>query len=358
LPLTLLVEVPRKNKPTIHYDNEGSEYQSEDLEDNFKEQLYDVLKVMSQFPNEWQTLSLDIPLSHLHIFHDDSDLQSHLLTVRRLKIICRDANWDDINRPVPPSNPKMNPEKIEICGLPFHSLQISWNRLTSAKVEGWNLEGIAQLFQHASQMTCCYILQPRRTPNFAMPPIIHQRLQSLRLQLDIYHHPMEVGPLLLGSFTLPCLRAIQTHIGAASTIPALVHRSSCPLSRITFHGGGWTEPLTGLRPLPGVTDLALGNVVSAKDLLKKLLLEGYLPDLRQLTLRSKLFRVLILPDVLSKVTLRKIFVQGADKSDRRWDSEFEKLKVSQSSISWREDGFEMILPGVVSSDEDILPPVP
>jgi hypothetical protein len=116
--------------------------------------------------------------------------------------------------------------------------------------------------------------------------------------------------------------------------------------------------LTGLQPLPGVTDLALGNVVSAKDLLKKLLLEGYLPDLRQLTLRSKLFRVLILPDVLSKVTLRKIFVQGADKSDRRWDSEFEKLKVSQSSISWREDGFEMILPGVVSSDEDILPPVP
>jgi hypothetical protein len=251
----------------------------------------------------------------------------------------------------------MNPEKIEIEFLSFQSLQISWNNLTSAKVEKWNLEGIAQLFQHALQMTDCHILDPESVAlNFAMPPIIHQRLQILRCERGWAENSLV--DMLLGSLTLPCLRAIQLDFETAANIPALVHRSSCPLSKIALYGDCRSQILTGMRPVPGVTDLVLHRIYDAKSMLKKLLLEGYLPDLRQLTLRSKLFRVLILPDVLSKVTLRKIFVQGADKSDRRWDSEFEKLKVSQSSISWREDGFEMILPGVVSSDEDILPPVP
>jgi hypothetical protein len=352
LPLTFLIKVLNNN--------EDSEYESEELEDDFKEQLYDVLKVMSQCPNEWQTLSLDIWLPHLHVFDDNSDFQSRLHTVRRLKITCWDG-WGDIDRPVPPSNPKMNPEKIEIYGLSFQSLQISWNRLTSAKVEGWNLEGIAQLFQHASQMTCCHIFEPRHAPNFAMPPIIHQRLQTLRF--DSYQ-AKDVVPILLGSLTLPCLRAIRTDLGAAENIPALVHRSSCPLSRIAFWRGGQTESFD-LRPLPGVTELVLeldwvkDMGYSDKPLLKKLLLEGYLPDLRQLTLGSALFRVLldvVLPDVRNKLTLRKIFVRGADHMEDR--DLGQKVKVFQSSNSWREDGFEMILLGVVSSDEDTLLPVP
>jgi hypothetical protein len=207
-----------------------------EIEDDSIEQLYDVLEVMSQCPHEWQTLSLDIPLSFLYIFHDsDSNFQSHLLAVRRLKIRCRDGwvGWDDINRPVPPSNPKMNPEKIELYRLPFQSLQISWNHLTSAKVEDWDLEGIAQLFQHALQMTYCHISHPRRhASNFAIPPIIHQRLQSLRC--DTYYAGPDVARMLLGSLTLPCLRAIQTDLGIPANIPALVHRSSCPLSKIAL----------------------------------------------------------------------------------------------------------------------------
>jgi hypothetical protein len=100
------------------------------------------------------------------------------------------------------------------------------------------------------------------------------------------------------------------------------------------------------------------DVASNRALLKKILLEGYFPDLRQLTLQSYLFPVLVdvvLPDVLNKLTLRKIFVRGADESNRKWH---EKLKVFQSSISWPEDDLVMILLGVVSSVEDMLPPVP
>jgi hypothetical protein len=345
LPLTFLIKIPNNNI-------EGSE--------DAKKQLYDVLRVMSQCAQEWQTLSLHIPVAYLHIFYDDSDFQSHLLTVRRLRIRCRDW-WNDINRPVPPSNPKMNPEKIAIYDLSFQSLQISWNRLTSATVEGWDLEGIAQLFQRASQMTYCHISQLRcGPPNFAMPAIIHQGLQSLQFGRCQQNDAVAI---LLGSLTLPCLHAIQTDLSVAANIPALVHRSSCPLSRIAFYENRWSEFLS--RPLPGVTDLVLkpgmhyvDDVASNRALLKKILLEGYFPDLRQLTLQSYLFPVLVdvvLPDVLNKLTLRKIFVRGADESNRKWH---EKLKVFQSSISWPEDDLVMILLGVVSSVEDMLPPVP
>jgi hypothetical protein len=352
LPLTFLIEVPVN-------DNKGSEGKSEDLEDDFKEQLYDILKVMSQCSYEWQTLSLRIPFSYLHIFYDDSVFQSHLLTVKRLSISCGAS----MNRPVSPSNPKMNPEKIEIYGLSFQSLQISWNHLTSAKINGWDLEGIAQLFQHASQMTHCHISQLRRgAPNYAMPPIIHQRLQSL--QCDKYRRDDDLVTILLSSLTLPCLRTIRTDLTPAANIPALVHRSSCPLSRIAFDGSNWSE--FSLRPLPGVTHLVLEQVghKMVYGMLMKIFLRDYFPDLRQLTLGPEDFHVLldvllVLADVRNKVTLRKIFVRGATKSHSMWDSDFEqKLKVLQSSISWWEDGFEMILPGVVSSDEDMLPPVP
>jgi hypothetical protein len=252
----------------------------------------------------------------------------------------------------------MNPEKIEIEFLSFQSLKISWNNLTSAKVEKWNLEGIAQLFQHALQMTDCHILDPESVAlNFAMPPIIHQRLQILRCERGWAENSLV--DMLLGSLTLPCLRAIQLDFETAANIPALVHRSSCPLSKIALYGDCRSQILTGMRPVPGVTDLVLHRIYDAKSMLKKLLLEGYLPDLRRLTLEPQHFNTLmdtVMPHLLHKATLRKVFFQGTDKADRIRDSELEKLKVLKSSISRREDGFEMILPEVVSSDEDMLPP--
>ena len=88
-----------------------------------EKQLFDVFEVMSRYPNEWRSLSLEIPYSLFHTFHDSvSDFQSHLLTVKRLGIRCTDDR-DDIDQPVPPSNAEMNPEKIEIYGLSFESLQ-------------------------------------------------------------------------------------------------------------------------------------------------------------------------------------------------------------------------------------------
>jgi hypothetical protein len=53
------------------------------------------------------------------------------------------------------------------------SLQISWNHLTIAKVENFELEEIAQHVQHASQMTFLYVSTPRNSAEtFSMPPII------------------------------------------------------------------------------------------------------------------------------------------------------------------------------------------
>jgi hypothetical protein len=46
--------------------------------------------------------------------------------------VFRLSGWPRDIKPL--SNPTMSPEKIEICGVPFQSLKISWNRLTSATV--------------------------------------------------------------------------------------------------------------------------------------------------------------------------------------------------------------------------------
>jgi hypothetical protein len=140
------------------FENDGSEDDMEEYE--IEEQLNDVLDVMAQCPNEWQSLSLNIPSFFLNIFHDgDKDFKSRLLTVKKLQLlrarVC--GRMDDIDEPV---HPTMSPEMIEIEGFPFKSLPISWNHLTFAEVSRWDLEEIMQLFQHASQMTCCSILWP------------------------------------------------------------------------------------------------------------------------------------------------------------------------------------------------------
>jgi hypothetical protein len=342
------------------YDNDGSEDDTE--EDELEEQLNDVLAVMAQCPNEWQSLSLEIPISFLKIFHDgDNDFKSHLLTVRRLRIICA-IEWDDsddIDEPVPQ---KMSPESIKICGVPFKSLPISCNHLTFAKLVAWDLEDIAQLFQHASQMVCCGISWPHRgASDFAMPPIIHRMLQTLRLR-----HSHQGTPMLLDSLTLPCLRAIETDIDIMVTalLPSLLRRSSCPLTRITILK--MKELPSNLHPLPGVTDLVLEEEYDVS-ILKVLLLEGYFPDLRHLTLPLHSFVMLwemgVIPMLLDRnrvrpneLPLRNIFVvdpQVVDKSNPMWDSDFGKqLKVFQSSISLRGDGFEFLIPEVVRGDED------
>jgi hypothetical protein len=353
-----------RNSPlTLHisiYDNIDDNDDSEDdmEEDKLEEQLNDVLNVMAQCPNEWQSLSLDIPFYFLYIFHGgDNDFKSHLLTVRRLRISTID--WDDVDQPV---HLTMNPEMIEIIGLSFKLLPISWNHLTFVEVSYWDLEDVMQLFQHASQMIFGSISHPQRgASDFAMPPIIHRMLQTLRLR---YGFVSEL-PMLLDSLTLPCLRAIETKIDMVVTalLPSLLRRSSCPLTRITILE--MKELPSNLHPLPGVTDLVLEKVYDVS-ILKVLLLEGYFPDLRHLTLPLHSFVMLwemgVIPMLLDRnrvrpneLPLRNIFVvdpQVVDKSNPMWDSDFGKqLKVFQSSISLRGDGFEFLIPEVVRGDE-------
>jgi hypothetical protein len=345
LPLTLHITI---------YDNDGSE---DDVEEgDLETQLNDILDVMSECPNEWQSLSLEIPFSFLHLFHFGyDDYKSHLLTVRRLRIVCTD-DWEETNQPAVPT---MNPEKIEIDGLPFKSLHVSWNHLTSAKVRYWDLEDVTQLLQHASQMTSCAILHPDLLdPDFSVPPIIHRGLQTLR-----WRDTEDATRMLLDSLTLPCLHTAETDAVTVAHLPSLVHRSSCPLTRLTL----WeiSGLPSNLPPIPGVTDLVLAKV-HGDAMLKELLLNGYFPDLRHLTLPLQAFVVLWKSDVISllldrnrprpdapnEITLRTIFVvdlEGAE-SDPLSDPEF--LKTFQSSISVKEGGFEILIPEVQRGGED------
>ena len=314
-----------------------------------EEQLKGVIDAISQCSNKWHSLSIDMSWTLLRAFlHNIS--QYRLL--RRLKLIVRRA-WgpEETNDPVtmPLLNPTVSPEKIEIYGISFQSLQISWH-LSYAKVHSFDLEEIAQLFKYASQMTHCVISSLKLgVKNFSMPPITHQRLKTLSLCSTRYAD--ELKAVLLGSLTLPCLQefcACETVLLTPEYLPALVHRSSCLLTRITFMKTFRHVEPNGIQywePLPGVTDLVLENTeTDLRDAaIVNKVVEKYFPDLRHLTLRPKFFLSLwcrgLIPILLDREGL-KILVIDQDRFDDRWNFGIGK-QLKAWNISLRGDGFEL-----------------
>jgi hypothetical protein len=269
-----------------------------------------------------------------------------------------DNAWLETDMPAPLLNPKMRPEKIEILGVSFQSIQISWNHLTSAKVDYFRWDEVTQLFQHASQMTYCHILEPLTTENFSMAPIIHRSLKTLRLTYALE----DEGEMFLGSLTLPCLQEFHTNELFSLTptyLPALVHRSSCPLTNITLFEFPMVRPevLDDLKPLRGVTDLVWETLDGHFEFVK-LLLEGYVPDVRHLTLRVESFLLLWstgvftkvpdgggpLPDAPNEGRLLQLLVvdplRGPDFVET-WNSDVGK-ELKKLNVRLRADGFEFL----------------
>ena len=325
-----------------------------------EEELKGVIDATSQCSNRWHSLSLDMPLNLLEDFHH-SNFQCHSL--KRLRIIARDGY---LNQPLPFLNPKTSLEEIEIYDVSFWSLRISWNHLSSAKVESFYMEEIAQLFQHASQMTYCHISLPNFSAgNFSMPSIIHQRLKTFSLCSARY---LDMGATLLGSLTLPRLEEFRTDeivLLTPTCLSALVHRSSCPLTRITISipSGAEFGPLDDLQPLPGVTDVVLEYLGAGLFTIEKLLLEEYFPDLRHLTLRLQPFFCLWHNGIISMLLDRKKPHPDAGNEgrhrkllviDRHRIGEFNalvwksgigrELEALELNITLREDGFEVLIP--------------
>ena len=260
---------------TLRIDHEGTVSE---------EELEGVIDAISQCSNRWHSLSFDILPVLLHAFHH-SNIQCHLL--KSLRINSVDGWRPDIQ---PLSNPTMSPENIEIRALPFQSLQILWNQLASATFHAVEVEDLVQLFQNASQMTCCHISDPRDDGIFQIPLITHQKLKTL----SVYY--AQEAETFFGSFTLPSLQEFHAdQFFFLKYLSPLVHRSSPPLGRITFYlapgrmGNG--HLFDHLQPFPGVTDLVLENLEERNHpaTVTILLLEGYFPDLCYFTIRLKVF---------------------------------------------------------------------
>jgi len=330
LPLTLHIQV------TDHNDQEWS-----------RRVLASILDALSRCSNRLQSLSLDIPFSVLCSFQRNN-FQYHRLT--QLRIISQSHQFD---QHLSLLNQTASLEKIELRRVSFQPFQISWNHLTSAKFVFLDLEDLTQLFEHASQMAFCEISSLRRCPvNFSVPPIIHHRLKILK-----FRHVLDwdVVPMLFGSLTLPCLQELDTDETVLLIhLPALVHRSSCPLTKLTLtHYFEDQLVFDELQPLPGVTDLVVGALDVEPEVIKRLLLEGYFPDLRHLTLRSQVFLNLwemgVIPLLLDRKRRRpggpnegrldKFLVEYEDQ-DADFDHIWELLM--KLGISLREDGFEFL----------------
>jgi len=313
-----------------------------------------VLDALSRCSNRLKSLSLnimfsdgsnDVPLGGLQ----HNKLQYHRLT--QLQVV--NSRLPRFDQPLSLLNSTASPEKVVLVDVSFRSLQISWNRLVSATVTYFDLGDLSQLFQHASQMTFCQIFNLISSPhNFSMPPIIHHRLKTLSFPLSDWG----LAPDLLSPLTLPCLQEIEISKGThlINQLPALVRRSSCPLTRLTLYQ--YHElPFGDLEPLPGVTDLVVKFWISGGETMMRLLLGGYFPDLCHLTLQLQPFRVLwddgfiplLLdlkrpqPDGGNEGRFNKFIVVDRDLSEigHMWDSDVgERLK--EMNVMLRDDGFE------------------
>ena len=310
-----------------------------------------VLDVMSHCSNILQSLFLDMPFPVFGSLHC-SNFQWHRLM--RLRIFMFPA---DQIQPLPFLNPTASPKKIVLRHVPFKSLQISWNHLSSATVSWWSLEDITQLFQHASQLNDCHIESLAPGPRgFSIPLIIHHRLKTLSFH---YAQDNDATLGLLLSLTLPCLQEFHTNETLhLVSLPALVHRSSCPLRRLTLFQD-FEDQITdidGVQPLPGVTDLVVEGEEPATIILE-LLLKEYFPDLRHLTLRLETFLVLWntstfrlyldrkrpRSDGPNEGRLHKFLVTDQDSSgfEDMWNSDVGE-ELNALGISLTEDGFEFI----------------
>jgi hypothetical protein len=208
-------------------------------------------------------------------------------------------------------------------------------------------------------MTYCHLLKPFKTfktENFSMPPIIHQRLQILRLTYALG----DGGETFLGSLTLPCLQEFHTdEIISLTYLPALVHRSSCPLTNITLFGilRVGLEFFGDLHLLRGLTDLVCETVDGHASVVR-LLLDGYFPDLHNFTLRLQPFLSLWYegifhelldrkgprPDSPNEGRFRKLLVVDplrGPQFDDMWKSDVGK-ELKMLNIRLRADGFEFV----------------
>jgi len=313
----------------------------------FEEELKSIIDAISQCSNRWYSLFLDIPgPSEVLSAFQHNNFQCHLLN--RLQIKSKE-DWG--KEPLPFLNLDVNPKKIEVHGISFQSLQISWNHLSSATVENFTLEEITQLFQHALQMTYCRIFSPRSgSRDFSMPPITHRSLISFGLYCRFHKSD---GVTLLRSLTLPRLQQFKTDEMTllTPTFPlAQLQGSSRPLTWITLKILGFVNS-NDFQPLPGVTDLVLAFPVSSTEY-KKLLLEKNLPDLRRITFEVFCFIHLwhsgimpmldhnrLHPDVANKGRHLNFFIAG--KPSTLTSRILDEIKSLGLCIRSREDGFDL-----------------
>jgi len=319
---------------TLHLDLHRADVHEDD------EEFKGLIDAISQSSNRWHSLSFKISWG---LFPSLRHTITHCQHLKRLRI--KNDGYGPIDQPVPFLNPEVSPEEIDILGVSFRSLQISWNHLSSARVEWFTLGDIVQLFRHAQQMTACHIFFPifHVVPTL---PSITQRLKTLT-----FCGYLDAGVILIRSLTLPCLEEFRTNKIALLTptsLPALVERSSCPLTKITL--------LHDLE-IREATDLVLES-----SRVEPLNLEEYFPDLSRLTLQLQPFLRLWRGDKLlickwpwaggaNEGRHRKILVIDSDRagefSDLVWKTDIgERLKSMQWKIRLREDGFELMVPEV------------
>ncbi|KAJ3508434.1 hypothetical protein NLJ89_g5754 [Agrocybe chaxingu] len=225
-----------------------------------------IIDLLNQHSDRWQDLVLALPHPLISRLGRSSQAATRLNTVR----VALHRNAPVGTHLFPVSDVLPAPAVVDIMGLPFSSVNISWRLVTSVKF-GWiNVAECLALFQQAPQMTSCAIEFLEEAPSdFVTLPqhIVHWHLHSLTIDTS---SPASMGPLFY-SLILPSLKElVYGPYGRLESLHSLVSRSSCPLTKLnlTLNGAcNWTNLADFLHQTPMLESLSFGTIRLNDDLL-------------------------------------------------------------------------------------------
>jgi len=230
-----------------------------------------LLEVLNDHSDRWNTLDLWIaPLFLSHIRGVAPGAPN--LKLLRIHLTCRQTNRAFL---VPFGLP--SPQIVEVCGIPFSLIRVSWKNVTKVKLGTLNIGECLELLRQATHLVdfAVDLLPPEDS---GLPDLGEVFTASRLASWKVYIFNM--ADALFSRLVLPSL--VSLDLSGCCSLDSLGHllsRSMCPLQFLSFSEAGMTP--AGVIPVLQATPLLKQLVFS------KVLMHG-LDELFLLLARTKL----------------------------------------------------------------------
>ncbi|KAJ3515906.1 hypothetical protein NLJ89_g1462 [Agrocybe chaxingu] len=236
---------------------------------NSHESVPPLIDILNRYSSRWETLDLQIPLRFVSWFRGDSGPVSILknLFIRDYLDIFPFRNSTSTFILV---NNCPTPAIVQVYGIPFRSLSISWNGVTHVRLGEIYGGELFHLLQVAPFMTICNITEVKEGDGgFGSPQdLTHHRLQDLNAD----YQSSAVAEPILSRLTLPSLTDFLYRDLSFGVLRSLMSRSSPPIRYLHIADVNATEEefIEIFYSIPTLEELAIYHLWLGEDFLKLL----------------------------------------------------------------------------------------